>query len=246
MQVSVEGLQYLGVLVPIVTAIVVKARASSGLKALVTLLLSGALGLGQTALDNGGLISREALVAAGTTWAIAILTYVGFLKPTEIAGGPGGLVNIVTQDFGVGKPLSSKYIGTKTPDGTALHRAAAWLVDEIAFRATFWPWLPDPVARYLWKLATRLELAFVTDPRTGTIDRKVAGLTQYLTEAPWSIDTKIPFTVGYPGDVAEGPLHADANPALPDELRLDPPTSKPADPKLAPWHPSRGTPPATV
>lgn len=105
MQVDIGILTILGgTLLPLVVGIVTKEVAHRGLKAALLALLSGAVGAIDVIISEGGVFSKETIVAAGITWVTAVSTYYGFLKPTEISH----TVNTATSGFGVGKPPQTR------------------------------------------------------------------------------------------------------------------------------------------
>lgn len=88
-----------GVVIPLATAVVTKQLASSRLKSLVTVTLAAVAGLVQTAIDGGGVVSRETVTNALMAWVLAISSYYGLWKPTQTAGTVGA----ATARFGIGR-----------------------------------------------------------------------------------------------------------------------------------------------
>lgn len=75
-----------GTVIPLLTALVTKARASSRLKSLVTLALSVLGGAVTYLLDNNGTVQAQALISnVVTTYLAAGVTYNNLWKPTGIA-----------------------------------------------------------------------------------------------------------------------------------------------------------------
>lgn len=85
-----------GTVVPLLVALLVKARASSAVKAIANAVLSATAGALATLSEAGGFLSADLGVSIFYAWVASIATYQGLLKPTGIAGAiavtvPGGL-----------------------------------------------------------------------------------------------------------------------------------------------------------
>jgi hypothetical protein len=92
-----------GTVLPIVVGLVTKLGASSGLKAVLLLLLSAVQGLivSSTMGDGAAVFSTETLLIAGLGWVSAVASYYGLLTPTGISPA----VNNKTARFGLGSDL---------------------------------------------------------------------------------------------------------------------------------------------
>lgn len=89
-----------GTAIPILTALITKARASSAVKAVVTLTLAVIAAAIQLAIEVNGVVNlRSFLANLAVTWIIAIATYYGLLKPTGVTGK----VAQVAPDTGIGQ-----------------------------------------------------------------------------------------------------------------------------------------------
>lgn len=75
-----------GTVLPILVGLVTRKVTHSGVKATVLALLSAATGLVSTAIEGGGLVTKESLIAAAVAWVTAVASYFGFWKPTGAAG----------------------------------------------------------------------------------------------------------------------------------------------------------------
>lgn len=73
-----------GSLLPILVGIVTKKVESSGLKASLLLFLSALSGLAATAINGGGIISSQTLVAAVVAYVVAVASHFGFYSPSGI------------------------------------------------------------------------------------------------------------------------------------------------------------------
>lgn len=88
-----------GTVIPLITGIVTKQVASSGVKAVCTAVLSVVGGIFTAALQNNGTIYLEPSIGAiGVCFLTAIGMYYGFLKPTGISGS----VQAKTANVGIG------------------------------------------------------------------------------------------------------------------------------------------------
>lgn len=86
-----------GTILPVVVGIVTKQVASGALKSSLLALLSGAAGVANNALNDGGIFTKETLIAAAATWVTAVATYYGFLKPSGVSNA----VNTKTANIGL-------------------------------------------------------------------------------------------------------------------------------------------------
>lgn len=86
--------------IPILTALITKSSASSGLKSIVTVTLAViATGVQRALAANGVINARTWLTTLLVTWIIAIAIYYGLLKPT----GTTQAVADSAPTFGLGK-----------------------------------------------------------------------------------------------------------------------------------------------
>lgn len=91
-----------GTLVPILTALVTKLQAASGVKAIVALLLSVIVGVAGTVTTSDTFEWKVAFLAAGSAFAMNVVTYLG----VHTAIGSGNVIGAqATADFGLGKAL---------------------------------------------------------------------------------------------------------------------------------------------
>lgn len=108
----------LGLLIPILTAVVTKRVASQGLKSVVTLVLSAVTaGVAVLVADDGGWAWQAFVNAFINTFLPAIAMYYGFWKPTGVAGS----VAAKTEHFGVGPSpvLETADKGQESPPAAA-------------------------------------------------------------------------------------------------------------------------------
>lgn len=91
-----------GVFLPILVGIVTKEVASSGLKATLLAGLSAVSGLVSSAIEVDGVFTKTALFSAVTTFVIAVATYYGYWKPTQVA--PAVQRKTDQLGIGLGKP----------------------------------------------------------------------------------------------------------------------------------------------
>lgn len=77
----------IGIVIPILVALVTKASASSGMKAVINALMSAVAGaLAVVVQQHGDVWNLNTLGASiGWTWVVSIATYYGLLKPAGIA-----------------------------------------------------------------------------------------------------------------------------------------------------------------
>lgn len=110
-QVDVTLLTFLaGSLIPLLTAVVTKWRASSRLKAIVNLSLSVLAGVVAYLVGVEGETTVLGLLAAATTTYLASgTTYSNLWKPT----GATSVLQQVTQDIGIGSPHMEDPNGTR-------------------------------------------------------------------------------------------------------------------------------------
>lgn len=82
----------IGFLIPVVTALLTKATTPAWVKALSTAALSAIAGAINVSLVDGGgaVISQSTVVSAMLTFGAAIVSYVGWWKPTNTTSNPGG------------------------------------------------------------------------------------------------------------------------------------------------------------
>lgn len=86
--------------IPILTGLITKANASSGVKAVTTLTLAIIAAAVQLAIEANGVVNlRTFLGNLAVTWIIAIATYYGLLKPTKVTQKAAA----VAPNFGLGK-----------------------------------------------------------------------------------------------------------------------------------------------
>jgi hypothetical protein len=76
-----------GTLIPILTALVTRSTASSGVKAVVSLGLSAVTGFGTEFINAGDAFYWQgALLTTIVTFVTSVATYYGLWKPTNVAG----------------------------------------------------------------------------------------------------------------------------------------------------------------
>lgn len=91
-----------GSLIPALVALVTKARASDGTKAVVNALLSAIAGVLSLAILSGGTFDLEhALIAVALTWFSSVAAHFGLLKPAGITGSTG-VIQARTRRVGIG------------------------------------------------------------------------------------------------------------------------------------------------
>jgi len=102
-QVDVAALTFVvSTLVPVLTALVTKAHAHSGVKAVVTALLSGVAAGAAIALAHQGQVDlAEVGLTVAIAWFTAITTHYGLLKPVGVTGSEGAVAQS-TRRLGVG------------------------------------------------------------------------------------------------------------------------------------------------
>lgn len=109
----------IGLLIPILTALIAKRVASQGLKATLTLVLSAITAAAAVLVSaDGHSFAWQAFVNAFiNTFVPAIALYYGFWKPTGLAGS----VAAKTERFGIGSPpvLETSDKGEESPDAAA-------------------------------------------------------------------------------------------------------------------------------
>jgi hypothetical protein len=98
---KVQAISFLvGTVIPILTALLTKVHASSGLKGVVNALMSAVAGSLITVLGADPVVWQTLIWAIGTTWVSSIGTYYGLLKPNQLTGK----VALATPQFGIGGP----------------------------------------------------------------------------------------------------------------------------------------------
>lgn len=102
-QVDVAALTFVvSTLIPVLTALVTKAHASPGVKAVVTALLAGvAAGVALAIRQEGSVDLGQFVVTAALAWFTAITTHFGLLKPVGVTGADGAVAQS-TRRLGVG------------------------------------------------------------------------------------------------------------------------------------------------
>lgn len=88
-----------GTLIPLLTGLLTKQAASSGLKAAVSIALSAALAAVAPILATGSFHPKETLVLFVGTFATQVLTYYGLWRPM---GGGTSPTQRATPDIGIG------------------------------------------------------------------------------------------------------------------------------------------------
>lgn len=97
---ALDVVRALGLLIPLLTAIVTKKVAAQGTKAVITLVASALLGsIGYLAGEGGGYDLAGFFNAFLNAFIPAIAAYYGLWKPTGLAGS----VAEATGDFGIGR-----------------------------------------------------------------------------------------------------------------------------------------------
>lgn len=110
----------IGFLLPVATALLTKSNASSGLKAVVNLVLVTLTATVATLVgDSGGYAWQEFVNSFLNTFVPAIAMYYGLLKPTRITDA----VNVKTGSFGFG-PKPEARVDTTLPRSTTEDGAA--------------------------------------------------------------------------------------------------------------------------
>lgn len=102
-EVDVAALTFVvGTLIPVLVALVTKAHASPGVKAVITALLSAVAGAASLAIAGEGKIDvAHVAVSIGVAWFTAITTHFGLLKPVGVTGAEGAVAQS-TRRIGVG------------------------------------------------------------------------------------------------------------------------------------------------
>jgi len=90
-----------GLVIPLVTAVCTKLRASDATKATVTFLLSALAGAYQYVLSHphAGLPAKTVIASIVGTWVVAITSHYGLWKPTQVTD----VLQQLTAGFGLGK-----------------------------------------------------------------------------------------------------------------------------------------------
>lgn len=101
--VDVAALTFLvGTLIPVLVALVTKARASSRTKAVANALLSALSGALVVAIAQEGRIDvGHVAIGVAVTWFSSVSSHFGLLKPTGVTGAEGS-VQQATAQLGVG------------------------------------------------------------------------------------------------------------------------------------------------
>lgn len=86
-QIDVSALNFVvGVLIPILVALLTKLNASRGLKAVINLGLSAIAGAVVVAIQASGAVDvGHVVISIGTTWIVSIASYYGLTAPTGVA-----------------------------------------------------------------------------------------------------------------------------------------------------------------
>lgn len=95
-----------GVIIPPITAFLTKQAAHPGLKGFVTMLLSGVAGTVAVLTTNAGhaITVRELVLAIGSAWGLAVMSYLGLWRPT----GAAPAIARATPQFGIGGPAKGQ------------------------------------------------------------------------------------------------------------------------------------------
>jgi hypothetical protein len=107
--------RWLGILVPIIVALVTKKYASSGLKSALNVVSSAVIGsVGYLVAEDGGYNLAGFLNSFFNTFLVSVAAYYGVLKPTGIAG----TVTNLKPDVGIGSPeLTTEDVGAEEAGG---------------------------------------------------------------------------------------------------------------------------------
>lgn len=102
-EVDVAALTFVvATLIPVLTALVTKAHASPGVKAVVTALLSAVAGAASVAIAGEGAIDvGHVAISIGVAWITAVSTHFGLLKPVGVTGAEGAVAQS-TRRIGIG------------------------------------------------------------------------------------------------------------------------------------------------
>ena len=102
-EVDVAALTFVvGSLIPVLVALVTRARASGAVKAVANALLTAVSGALVVAIAQEGKIDVEhVLIGIAVTWFSSVSSHFGLLKPAGVTGA-GGSVQRATADAGVG------------------------------------------------------------------------------------------------------------------------------------------------
>lgn len=102
-EVDVAALTFVSAtLIPVLVALVTKAHASAGVKAVVTALLAAVDGAVVVAITaNGKVDLGHVAIAIGVAWFTAVTTHFGLLKPMGVTGAEGAVAQS-TRRLGVG------------------------------------------------------------------------------------------------------------------------------------------------
>lgn len=84
-------------LLPLAVGVVTQKVSDSRVKALALAVLAAVTGIVTSLIDNSGALTQAALQTGIETFAVAVVSYYGFLKPTGLAGA----VQEKTKDVGI-------------------------------------------------------------------------------------------------------------------------------------------------
>ncbi len=94
----------IAVILPALVSLVTKQLASSGLKAVILLLLSAVTGALTSIQNQGGtFVLKDVFLATLFTFLVAVGVHFGLLKPAGITGSEGAIQTAVPG--GIGKPV---------------------------------------------------------------------------------------------------------------------------------------------
>lgn len=97
----------LGVVLPLVTGFITKAKAPSWVKSVVNALLSSIAGALIVVVHNGGHVNvGQVVVGVAETWGASIVAHAGFWAPT----GTAAKVQNIAAEFGFGKTQSTEVV----------------------------------------------------------------------------------------------------------------------------------------
>ncbi len=107
-QIDVTALSFVvGVLIPLLVALLTKVNASRTVKAVLNLGLSAIAGAVVVAIQASGNINVQNLVVGvGTTWIASIVSYYGVHDPTGSASAVAG----IAPNVGLGAPATPPYV----------------------------------------------------------------------------------------------------------------------------------------
>lgn len=73
-----------GLVIPVLTGLVTKYRTTYGVKSVVTVTLAAIAGVVNSIVQNDGILSTDTLIAAGTSWGIALAFVFGIVGPFDL------------------------------------------------------------------------------------------------------------------------------------------------------------------